>query len=161
MKEDWARSLRRFLVVVFILYLILLVYLLFFFDVRTSMPDTGQLHYNIVPFQEIQRFYENADLLGAAAFANLYGNVLIFMPFGFLLPAIWRRMRGFFKVFGLSLLVTFGVEATQLLTMHGCFDVDDMILNMIGGMLGFVIFWICYGILCLFLRARRRNKKWK
>ena len=87
MKEDWARSLRRFLVVVFILYLILLVYLLFFFDVRTSMPDTGQLHYNIVPFQEIQRFFEHADLLGAAAFANLYGNVLIFMPFGFLLPA--------------------------------------------------------------------------
>lgn len=80
------------------------------------------------------------------AFLNLAGNVIGFLPFGFFLPILSRRLRNGFVVtalgFGLSLLV----ESIQLVFKVGCFDVDDLILNTLGVLLGWLAFWICNGI---------------
>ena len=80
------------------------------------------------------------------AFLNLAGNVIGFLPFGFFLPILSRRLRNGAVVtalgFGLSLLV----ESIQLVFKVGCFDVDDLILNTLGVLLGYLSFWICNGI---------------
>ena len=69
------------------------------------------------------------------AFLNLAGNVIGFLPFGFFLPILSRRLRNGAVVtalgFGLSLLV----ESIQLVFKVGCFDVDDLILNTLGVLL--------------------------
>ena len=72
-----------------------------------------------------------------------FGNVLGFMPYGFVLPVINRRMRnGFFIILsGFSISLT--VEVIQLITRAGCFDVDDMILNTLGAALGYGIYAVC------------------
>ena len=81
-----------------------------------------------------------------ALFTNIFGNVLGFMPYGFVLPVINRRMRnGFFIILsGFSISLT--VEVIQLITRAGCFDVDDLILNTLGVLFGYLSFWICNGI---------------
>ena len=73
-------------------------------------------------------------------FINIYGNVLAFMPFGFLLPVISRKDRRFWSIFLLSVALTLTLETTQLILQVGCFDVDDMILNTAGGVLGYWIY---------------------
>jgi glycopeptide antibiotics resistance protein len=102
-----------------------------------------EYHYNLVLFQEIKRFWTYREEVGMfAMFTNLFGNVIIFIPFGFFLPMA-SKYRSFlstvFYSFGLSLCV----ETFQLVTKVGSFDVDDLLLNTAGGLIGYIIFEIC------------------
>ena len=80
---------------------------------------------------------------------NIVGNVGAFIPFGFLVPVMYREqrndkvivghyIRSFFFVSFLGALFSFFVETTQLLTKVGSFDVDDLFLNTIGVMIGYI-----------------------
>ena len=80
-----------------------------------------------------------------AVFTNLFGNVLIFMPFGFFMPAACRNKRFLSALcysFGLSLCV----ETFQLAAKVGSFDVDDLLLNTAGGAAGYILYEVCNAI---------------
>lgn len=95
---------------------------------------------NLIPFRSIgpQLAHINQDW----AFTNIAGNILAFMPFGFLLPLAYPKCRGVVPMFIISFLSVLLIETFQLITMLGTFDVDDIILNVPGIMLG-------YGLLVL------------
>ena len=131
--------------VLFVMYILLLVYFLFLSE-EYGRKDFAlrEYRYNLTPFQEIKRFWIDRKIVGFfAAFLNLAGNVIGFVPFGFFLPIISYRFRNVFLTgilgFSLSLLV----EGIQLIGKVGCFDVDDLILNTLGAVMGYVIFLIC------------------
>ena len=69
---------------------------------------------------------------------NLLGNVLLFIPAGWLLPKVFPYQRNVFRFMvtcaGLILLV----ETLQLFTLLGSFDIDDVILNLCGMLAGFI-----------------------
>ena len=76
-------------------------------------------------FKEIKRFYKYRELLGMRSFLlNTVGNVICFMPFGFILPIISRRGKKWYNTFLLSFLMSFGIETIQLIFKVGSFDVD-------------------------------------
>ncbi len=75
---------------------------------------------------------------------ELTGNLLLFVPAGWLLPKIFRKMRRFFPFFFTALGTIFLIEAVQLFTLLGSFDVDDVILNMSGILMGFIAY-ACFG----------------
>ena len=145
MKEETKHMIRRMGILLFILYVLLLVYFLFFSEEYGRIVQSEQSYrYNLIPFVEIQRFWKYREQMGLfALFTNILGNVLGFIPFGLIMPVIFRGMRSSFLIilsgFGLSLCV----ETIQLVTMVGCFDVDDLILNTIGAAAGYLIFVIC------------------
>ena len=100
--------------------------------------------YNLKPFKEILRFWNNRESLGMLAVVlNLAGNVMAFMPFGAILPVLSRPARGAFQITMLSLEFSFLIECFQLMLRVGSFDVDDMILNTLGGFLGYLVFAVC------------------
>ena len=145
MKKETKNMIRRMGILLFILYVLLLVYFLFFSEEygRAARIEQGY-RYNLIPFVEIRRFWKYREQLGwLAVFSNLLGNVLGFIPFGLILPVIHRGMRSGFLIvlsgFGLSLCV----ETIQLVTMVGCFDVDDLILNTFGAAVGYMVFAVC------------------
>ena len=70
---------------------------------------------------------------------NLAGNVLIFAPLGFLPPLLWRRWRHLWAVVPLSAGVSCLIEFLQLFLGRSV-DVDDVILNTLGGLLGYLLF---------------------
>lgn len=70
---------------------------------------------------------------------NLAGNVLIFAPLGFLPPLLWRRLRHWWAALGLSAGVSSLIEFLQLFLGRSV-DVDDVILNVLGGFVGYVLF---------------------
>ena len=132
-------------ILLFVLYVLLLIYFLFFSEGYGRVAEVQQAYrYNLVPFVEIRRFWIYREQLGTfAVFTNIFGNVIGFLPFGFILPVIFRRMNSGFLICISGFLLSLTVEVIQLITKVGCFDVDDMILNTLGAVFGYVLFRIC------------------
>ncbi len=129
--------------VLFVLYIFFLLYFLIFSDWYGRTGISSEYRYNLVLFKEIKRFIEYREELGAfAVFTNLFGNILIFMPYGFFI-SMASRARGFFMTLFYSFSLSFCVEIFQLFTKVGSFDVDDLLLNTVGGVLGYILFVIC------------------
>jgi glycopeptide antibiotics resistance protein len=115
--------------VVFLLTLAPLDIVLFDFDFSGA---------NLVPFVETLRFLKFLDAPGVKQ--NLLGNFLLLAPLGIFLPILYRRYRRLGAVIGTGFLVTLGIEAAQLLLRFRVFDIDDLILNVLGVFLTFVLF---------------------
>lgn len=132
----------------FFCYIGALAYFLFFAE-EYGRTGTGTFRYNLVLFQEIKRCIKHRAILGnQVVLMNLVGNVAGFMPFGFLLPLLSVKERRWIMVFLLTFELSLVVEVLQLFTGVGSFDVDDLLLNTLGGLLGY---W-CY---CMFARLSR------
>lgn len=126
---------------IFVLYLAALTYFLFLADWYNRGPGshpTGNM--NLVPFLEIRRFWRARHVLPFfSVFLNLAGNVIGFIPFGFCLPVVTRRMRHAYLVIPLGFLTSFTIELVQFLTRTGTADVDDVILNTCGCAIGYIL----------------------
>ncbi len=139
----------------FILYILFLLYFLIFSDWYGRSGVYDNYHYNLVPFQEILRYWNHRDQLGMLSFTNLAGNVLVFVPFGFL-AAMASRKRNILRTSLDGFLLSLMVETFQLFAMVGSFDVDDLILNTSGVILGFVGFVFCNGIRRIYDKNKKR-----
>ncbi|MFR4350087.1 MAG: VanZ family protein [Roseburia sp.] len=134
---------RRRLVagILFLIYFAVLFYFLFFSEEMGRTYNERAYHYNLVPFKEISRFIKYRKVLGMqAVFLNIAGNVMAFVPFGAFLPIFSGRCRRFFYTAFYSFELSILVELLQLVFKVGSFDVDDLILNTLGGMLGFLVY---------------------
>jgi glycopeptide antibiotics resistance protein len=105
-----------------------------------SVHTTGHLDYNVVPFRTIGLYVLHFDSFTTRSWViNLFGNVGVFMPYGLLLPYLFplaMRYRMFLLLFGCPLL---GLELLQMLLRVGSFDVDDVILNVLGASIAFIL----------------------
>lgn len=73
---------------------------------------------------------------------NLVLNAAMFVPLGFMLPMFHARLANFYKILTISLLASFSIEITQLLTHRGVFSIEDMLHNTAGAALGYIFFKI-------------------
>lgn len=129
--------------ILFVLYIIFVFYFLLISEIYGRTGEMQEYHYNLVLFQEIKRFWNYREQLGIFATAtNLLGNVLILLPFGFFM-AMASKYRSFLSTLIYSFALSLTIELSQLFMKVGCFDVDDLLLNTIGGILGFITFLIC------------------
>lgn len=149
------RLLNRFF---FILYFILLVYGVlikgrFFYEVVSPLdayaghtPRPARMNYNLVPFHTIKIFL-SGDMSTSedVKFFNVFGNIGLFMPYGFLFPLVFKAGRKFSNLFMATLLLTVFFEVFQLITNTGHCDIDDVILNTLGGVIGYLFFIFIYG----------------
>lgn len=134
-----------------VLYLACLIYFMFFSESYGRTEVHAEYRYNLVLFQEIRRFIKHRDVLGMpAVLINVVGNVVVFIPYGCGLPLLFERLQNFFRVAVLSFAASLLAETMQLIFRVGCFDVDDLLLNTVGGCLGYLIF--------VWLRRYWRNK---
>ena len=101
-------------------------------------------HLVLEPFDTIRRFFwvlrhsSEAGMIRHAV-VNLVGNVIMFVPLGFFVPCIWQKPRKFGWHFLIMTLTIVLIELTQLFTLLGSCDVDDLLLNLVGTTLGFVL----------------------
>ena len=134
--------------ITFILYIALMLWLLFgqrvSNDVQGGYWDELSQNINLVPFRTIggymDRLYNSAGKLNHQAVINLGGNVIMFIPLGFLLPFVSDRAKKLKNCFVMTFVVILSVELLQLATLLGSFDIDDLLLNMIGIFMG----WMAY-----------------
>ena len=136
-----TRKVRIFRRIFFVAYMILALYFMFFSETLDRTMVSDQYRYNLTLFKEITRFWNMRHTYGwNITIINLLGNVVCFMPFGFLLPMVSKRsvFKNFLSVTFLAMLFSIGIETAQLVTKVGAFDVDDIFLNTIGGLFGYI-----------------------
>lgn len=121
------------------IYAALMIYLMF---LRPGLDQGRSL--NLVPFASIKIFIRNifhaVPYYRRHAVVNLLGNIVMFIPLGLLPPVIWKKQRRFPVSFLTSALVIVLCEAVQYITARGAADIDDLILNLIGAVAGFIIY---------------------
>ena len=97
---------------------------------------------NFTPLKTIKMYIRYYKLPGIRSFANLFGNVLIFVPFGMLLPMIHKASQNIMVLLANGFLFVLGIEVFQLFSAFGAFDVDDIMLNCLGVLIGDVLYHI-------------------
>ena len=117
-----------------VLYLCFMLYILCVFQLVTSEDLNATDGNNFRLFSEIFRYQFGGRLF----FKNIVGNVLLFIPYGFF-ACYYIDLKNFFKAFGLVFVASLSIEFTQLM-IGRVFDVDDILLNVVGGMIGYAIY---------------------
>lgn len=116
------------------LTLVFIIYILCLFQVVTMGDINITSGNNLVPFKEISRY-----AIGGRLFVkNIIGNVIMFIPYGLFLSLyadVKKPTQAIFTV----LLASLSIETTQLL-IGRIFDIDDIILNVLGGTIGFYLY---------------------
>lgn len=153
----------------FLGYLLVMAYLLFLMRyVRTGgvwglHPETPGDYWeqvrrsvNLVPLRTIRSYLHHMDSysMGDIAFRNVAGNVLLFIPFGSFMPHFFRSQRRFGRFFLTALILLVCVECAQVLMLLGSCDIDDVLLNLLGNVTGFLLWAMGHGIAALFSRKR-------
>lgn len=95
---------------------------------------------NLTPFATIRHFFKSKRLRTEYKVDNIGGNILGFMPLGFLIGYIRVNRQKILAVLLCVLGISLFFEVTQLLTGLGAMDIDDIILNVLGGLLGFLFY---------------------
>ncbi|WKY46831.1 VanZ family protein [Eubacteriaceae bacterium ES3] len=150
----------------FMIKLVFFAYLIGLF-MMTLLPDSSNITYettyNLVPITSIDNFFYdivengiiNWDYLATnptdikeiimnvftSSFINLFGNILLFVPLGLLYPLSRKKKVGFLEIFLVCLGTTALIEVIQFLFLTSRrADIDDIILNLIGGLIGYLIY---------------------
>ena len=133
---------KIFVVFLFVIYIVALVYVLFLAESFGRTWSESEYSYNFIPFETIRLFWRSRHILPFKdVFLNLAGNVIAFMPFGLFFPMLMKgKKKNFFFVLLCGFLLTCSVEVIQLITRTGCCDVDDVILNTAGVIIGYIIY---------------------
>lgn len=145
LKKEHRRVIIRFSWILFIIYIVAMAYFLFFSEYLNRGGMRGGFRYNLTLLQEVKRSFWCLRAGDYYYFVlNFIMNIISFVPFGFFLPLISRNRRGrkfwyvMLSIFG----VTVAIEVIQLVLKVGTFDVDDILLNTIGGFIGYLFFKI-------------------
>lgn len=136
---------KRLITVSRLLFILYMLCVLYFLLISEGFGRNGNVgyRYNLIPFAEIKRFYNMLSSPASyKAILNLFGNIVCFIPFGLFVPYIFNRRISFTKVVIATFIFSMSVEIIQLYFMIGIFDVDDVILNTIGGITGYMLYMI-------------------
>ncbi|MFJ7367205.1 VanZ family protein [Peribacillus frigoritolerans] len=102
-------------------------------------PEGQVYSYNLIPFSTILSYLLN-EMNGLVSFYNLSANVGLFIPFGLYLLSREGQELSAKRKFIYPLLSISGIEICQFVFRRGSLDVDDLILNMIGVYLGYLLY---------------------
>ena len=116
--------------------LLFLLYLIMLFQLVTTQDLAGG-GTNLSPFKEIFRYKVGSSLF----YRQVVGNIVLFVPLGYF-ASRYCKINGFLTIFLVTLLSSGVIETVQYF-IGRCFDIDDIILNVGGGFLGYLIYLIC------------------
>ena len=117
-----------------IMMLTFIVYVLCLFQIVTNGDVSGVHGINVTLFKELTRYQIGSRLF----YRNIVGNIIMFIPFGFF-TSYYLKLDKKRIIFYLTLIVSVVIEFIQL-KIGRAFDVDDIILNMLGGMSGYYLY---------------------
>lgn len=130
---------NKFKLCVLLLYVVFILYEVIFNRSVSELP-----RFNFRPFWSYSGFSQPGMRW------QIYMNVFLFIPFGFLLP--WSLKRGFFFSVFVGFVFSFCVELSQLVFRLGFCEIDDIIHNTLGCIIGFMYY-------LLLIRIKSHNNK--
>ena len=114
--------------------LLFIVYIFLLYELLTRTELNSISGYNLVPFTEIFRYRIGSD----AFYFNVIGNIALFIPFGYFIST-YIKPHKILPILIVSVISSTTVEFVQL-CIGRSFDVDDILLNAIGSIIGFLLY---------------------
>ena len=99
--------------------------------------NPSSYHLNLIPFSWV---FEEWRMGALNMISQVIGNVLMFVPLGFLLPIVFKRFISFIQTFKFVIFFSFSIEFFQFFIGRST-DIDDLILNTLGGIIGYSIYY--------------------
>ena len=118
-----------------LIMLSIIIYTLMLFQVVTSQDVVSWSSNNFIPFKEIFRYKIGSRLF----FKNVLGNLMMFVPYGFFASYTLKHDKNAKLIVFLTLLASITIECVQLM-IGRVFDVDDILLNTLGGFCGYHLY---------------------
>ena len=123
---------------------ILLILLWGYIVINLTLIGRGQsFSYNLQLFWCIKEAWTTKN---AADWYFIVGNILMFIPFGMILPSCFDAMRSWVKVSGIGFVISASIELIQLIFHRGFFEFDDMFNNTLGAIMGYGLFVLFFGM---------------
>lgn len=123
-----------------------LIYIIYTFALfkLISTSDFSSYSNNFILFKEIMRY----DISSSLFYRNVIGNILLFIPFGYMITDMLRQQAGKCNIFIAGLVTIVTSLSTEVIQMFigRSFDIDDIFLNFIGGVIGFILFYLFHFI---------------
>lgn len=94
---------------------------------------------NLAPFRTVASFFKHCST--DIFLVNIVGNIVMFIPWGFGLPLLWKKQQRVVRVARNVLLLPLFIESCQLFIGRSV-DVDDLLLNFVGGCIGAVLYYV-------------------
>lgn len=127
----------------FIGLLLLLQYVILLSCITVVLRPAQDTHmFNFMPFWSYRAFYEGQN----AVMAEKIVNVALFIPIGVLLPVAFREIK-WYNLLLISVLISISIEVMQFVLYRGYSEVDDVIHNTLGALIGLGLYGIFDGII--------------
>lgn len=124
---------KKFVLYKDLFFLMFILYMFLLFELVTS-TDFESYSNNFIPFKEIMRYNYTSKLF----YKNVLGNVLLFVPFGYFVNKVLKNKQVLIAIFT-TLITSLSIEIIQM-NIGRSFDIDDIMLNLIGGVTGYFIY---------------------
>ncbi|HET7627908.1 MAG TPA: VanZ family protein [Bacillales bacterium] len=124
---------KRFVFLCWFTYVVILLYVTLF----THNYYTYGRSVNLQLFDSIELMLHSGSYW--LFIKNVYGNILLFLPQGLLLPILFRKCRNFFLLFFVAVVSSFTIESLQYAYAKRIFDIDDILLNVVGAIIGWAL----------------------
>ncbi|GLC81225.1 VanZ family protein [Lacrimispora brassicae] len=102
---------------------------------------SGVRSLNLIPFVTISEYFRfiisGNKIIGIS---NILGNLIIFFPLGFISALLFPKMRKLTRILILAFVFSLVIEVCQYIFACGSTDIDDLILNVLGGMAGYLVY---------------------
>lgn len=126
-----------FLILLFFIFSILSQTISIQFIIKNGFHIKG--HQNFIPFKAISQVLNVKNI--SYVIVNILGNILIFLPIGFLIPLLWKKFKKWYITVLFGFIFSFFIETMQLFTIRGT-DIDDLFLNTLGTVIGYILYII-------------------
>lgn len=117
-----------------VVMLLFIIYILTLFQVVTFQDASISGQNNFIFFKEISRYSIGSRLF----YKNVIGNLILFIPFGFF-TGYFTKIKKLTWIIPIIILASLSIETTQLF-IGRVFDIDDILLNVTGGVFGYLIY---------------------
>lgn len=144
-KFDKTRLLKAVIWILFIAYIAALFKILIFRYLSISQLFSGSYgkmrSINLIPFKTVIQDLVNSRRMGyMSAISNTFGNIIIFIPFGYFIPSLNEKYSKLSNMLISTACFSLFFEISQYILGVGSSDIDDIILNTIGGITGYVLY---------------------
>ena len=139
-----------------ILYGITIVYLIIVFGATFLTRGNAYKEINLHLFSSYREAWNNmTDVLSSnIVLRNSILNIILFIPFGFLVPIYSDKLKKIYKVVPIGLALTLIIEIIQYVTNMGIFEIDDVFNNTLGVLIGYCAFMIFNNLI------KKENRKY-
>jgi glycopeptide antibiotics resistance protein len=129
-----SRGVNILILIAAVIYSLIMIKLLL---IRFTPFRLEEYRYNLIPFKTIGRFIFERDHYNTDIWVkNLFGNIVLFIPLGVFIPLLNKKYIRAVPFFILVFFIILTVELLQMFTRVGFLDVDDLILNIAGALIG-------------------------